>query len=44
MASSPSHQDHSAGALRVERAIVELRRGRAVDVLDDHGAVVVGAV
>lgn len=44
MASLPSNPDPMAGALRVERAIMELRRGRAVEVLDGEGALVVAAV
>ena len=44
MVSSFSEHKLNAAALRVERAIVELRRGRAVDVLDDNGVTSVAAV
>jgi GTP cyclohydrolase II len=44
MAILPSNTTPMGGALRVERAIVELRRGRAVEVLDGEGALVVAAV
>jgi GTP cyclohydrolase II len=44
MVPSFSENQQSAAALRVERAIVELRRGRAIDVLDDSGGISVVAV
>jgi len=44
MASSQNEHDERASALRVERAIVELRRGRRIDVLDSHGVAVVAAI
>jgi len=37
-------QNHTGGALRVERAIVELRRGRSVEIRDARGASIVAAV
>ena len=44
MASAQNEHDERAGALRVERAIVELRRGRTIDVMDSHGVAVVAAI
>jgi len=44
MASAQNEYDERASALRVERAIVELRRGRLIDVLDGHGVAVVAAI
>jgi len=44
MASAQNEHDERASALRVERAIVELRRGRTVDVVDSHGVAVVAAI
>ena len=44
MASPQNENNERASALRVERAIVELRRGRTIDVLDSHGVAVVAAI
>ena len=44
MISISGSQGHETGALCVERAIVELRRGRAVEVADEQGVSVVVAV
>ncbi len=44
MISISASQGHETGALCVERAIVELRRGRAVEVADEQGVSVVVAV
>ncbi len=44
MNNTGSNKKINDGALRVERAIVELRRGRAVEVVDDQGADVVCAL
>jgi hypothetical protein len=41
---SDKREHKDAGALRVERAIVELRRGRAVDVRDASGSTTLLAV
>jgi GTP cyclohydrolase II len=42
--SANSQEEQSAAALRVERAIAELRRGRAIDVLDIAAVTTVAAV
>lgn len=44
MSSAESDRFNMAGALRAERAIVELRRGRAVDVFDERGGSTFAAI
>lgn len=44
MAIAKRDREERHGALRVERAIVELRRGRTIDIRDDHGIAAVAAI